>query len=157
MLKKTENLESFKNAANEYCFQFVELRKKRILDQIHQLETSLNSETKSSAGDKHETGRAMIQLEREKLGNQLSQIEKTQRLLYKVPINRNTQSVGLGNLVITDLHSYYIAISAGELKLKDRSIFCISAATPIGQLVLGKSVGEVFQFNGKQATIMAIY
>jgi len=84
-LKKIEEFDTLKNEAYNYCGQFVAERLGRIQRQIKELETALTSETKSSAGDKHETGRAMIQLEREKLGQQLSELEKTQQLLSKVP------------------------------------------------------------------------
>ena len=50
----------------------LEIRKAEIL-------LALESESKSSAGDKHETGRAMIQLEREKLGEQIKKAEKIER------------------------------------------------------------------------------
>ncbi|MGB3142624.1 MAG: 3-oxoacyl-ACP synthase [Maribacter sp.] len=155
-MKTTKNLESLKRDAYDYCFQFVSRKLDRIQVQIRELEQALTSETKSSAGDKHETGRAMIQLEREKLGQQLSELEKTQKLLSKVPRDRDTQTVGLGNLVITDAFNYYISISAGEFKHEGKAIYCISAATPIGQLLMGKSVGETFTFNGKTTSIVTI-
>ena len=47
----------------------IEVYKKGILD----AQNGLQSESKSSAGDKHETGRAMLQLEAEKLGKQLQE------------------------------------------------------------------------------------
>lgn len=125
--------------------------------QISELEQALTSETKSSAGDKHETGRAMIQLEREKLGHQLSELEKTQQLLLKVPTGRNTQIVGLGSLVKTDTCCYYIAISAGGFNHEGIPVYSISAATPIGQLIMGKSIGFAFHFNGNNATIRSIH
>ncbi len=102
-MKKTEEFKQAKIAAYEYCVQFIDERLKRAQLQIKELEDALTSETKSSAGDKHETGRAMIQLEREKLGQQLAELEKTQQLLSKVPRDRDTRTVGLGNLVITDV------------------------------------------------------
>jgi transcription elongation GreA/GreB family factor len=155
-LKKIEEFDTLKNEAYNYCGQFVSERLGRIQSQIKELETALTSETKSSAGDKHETGRAMIQLEREKLGQQLSELEKTQQLLSKVPKDRKSQLVGLGNLVITDSFTYYIAISAGEYKNSKNSVYCISAATPIGKLIYGKAVGDTFHFNGKTSTILTI-
>jgi transcription elongation GreA/GreB family factor len=155
-LKKIEEFDTLKNEAYNYCGQFVSERLGRIQSQIKELETALTSETKSSAGDKHETGRAMIQLEREKLGQQLSELEKTQQLLSKVPKDRKSQLVGLGNLVITDSFAYYIAISAGEYKNSKNSVYCISAATPIGKLIYGKAVGDTFHFNGKTSTILTI-
>lgn len=157
MLKKNEDFEQLKIAAYDHCFQFVADRLKRIQLQISELESALTSETKSSAGDKHETGRAMIQLEREKLGQQLAELEKTQQLLSKVPRERDTTTVGLGNLVITDAFSYYIAISAGECKYQGKSVYCISAATPIGQLVMGMSEGHTIHFKGRTTSILTIH
>jgi transcription elongation GreA/GreB family factor len=155
-LKKIEEIETLKKEVYNYCGQFVTDRLGRIQSQIKGLETALTSETKSSAGDKHETGRAMIQLEREKLGQQLSELEKTQQIFSKVPKDRSTQQVGLGNLVITDSFTYYIAISAGEYKNSTNSVFCISAATPIGKLIYGMAIGDTFNFNGKTSTILTI-
>tara|TARA_R110002126_G_scaffold990_1_gene5769 strand:+ start:4328 stop:4798 length:471 start_codon:yes stop_codon:yes gene_type:complete len=155
-LKETESFNILKKDAYHFCERFVNDRLTRIQKQIKELEAALSSETKSSAGDKHETGRAMIQLEREKLGQQLAELEKTQQLLSKVPKERKAQTVGLGSLVITNTFIYYIAISAGEFKIEPKSVYCISAATPIGKLVFGKAVGDVFSFNGNSLTIVSI-
>lgn len=45
---------------------------KQLLDEVTE---AVNNETKSSVGDKHETSRAMMQLEQEKLGKQLLEAE----------------------------------------------------------------------------------
>lgn len=156
-MKNIENFEFLKKQAYEYCLIHVKQRTERILKQITELETALTSETKSSAGDKHETGRAMIQLEREKLGQQLAEVEKTQQLLRKVPTTNNASTVSLGNLVITNVFNYYIAISAGEYKGEDKSVYCISMGTPIGHLLKGKSVHDVISFNGKPIKILSIH
>ena len=58
------------------CIDFIEDRLETIQRTINDIQGSLTSETKSSAGDKHETGRAMLQLEREKSGVQLNEIQK---------------------------------------------------------------------------------
>lgn len=156
-MKKTDDFNNIKKVAYAHCVQFVEERLKRIQLQISELEHALTSETKSSAGDKHETGRAMIQLEREKCGQQLSEVEKTKQLLSKVPKNRNTQTVGLGSLVKIDICFYYIAISAGTFNHEGTPVYCISASTPIGQLLMGKSPGSHFHFNGKTHSVQGIY
>ena len=70
---------NLKQQLYQYCWTFIEDRFKTIQNNIEELQKALNSETKSSAGDKHETGRAMLQLDREKLGLQLAEINKIKK------------------------------------------------------------------------------
>lgn len=140
----------------DFCKFFVSERITRIQNQISEIQVSLASETKSSAGDKHETGRAMLQLEREKLGQQLSAAEKMHQTLSKVPLKINLDRICLGSWVKTTNAQYFLAVSAGEYKEANTSTYCISAATPIGQLLFGKSVGDTFFFNGKNIKIIEI-
>lgn len=145
-----------KEQAYRFCEQYIFGRLQRIKDTIQELQASLGSETKSSAGDKHETGRAMLQLEREKLGQQLLEAEKTLELLKKVNATKPTSVVSLGSLVSTTMGIYYIAISAGKFDNLGAIIYCISAITPIGKVLISKSEGDSFKFNGKEHKILKI-
>ncbi|KPM30826.1 Hypothetical protein I595_2803 [Croceitalea dokdonensis DOKDO 023] len=145
-----------KKALYQFCQGYINSRINRIQGQIAEVILSLTSESKSTAGDKHETGRAMLQLEREKLGQQLLEAEKMQQLLHKVPLKSNAEKVSLGTLVITDKTSYYIAISAGKFEEEEVIIFCISPNAPIAKVLLGKSVNETVNFNGIASKIMEI-
>ena len=140
----------------EFCKQSIDGRIARIQNNIENIQVALTSEEKSSAGDKHETGRAMLQLEREKLGAQLAEAEKAKRILVKVPVSKNSEHIALGSFVKTGQANYYIAISAGECKIENTSVFCISAATPIGRLLLGKSQGDTISFRNKEIAILNI-
>lgn len=131
------------NTCKEYVYQ--RLHKLRV--QVKSLEESLNSETKSSAGDKHETGRAMVQLEREKTGKQLFEAEKIEKLISKVNIENTSEVIKLGSLVITSQVNYFIAISAGKVEIENVSYYAIAPDTPIGKLLLGKKVEEEVIFN----------
>jgi transcription elongation GreA/GreB family factor len=144
-----ENLYSF-------CENYVEDRLKRIKQNIQEIKESLDSETKSSAGDKHETGRAMLQLEREKMGLQLHEAEKMAVILSRISITNRARTVVLGSLVTTSKEEYFLAVSAGEYKNEDESIFCISGGTPIGQLLLGKTIGDVVSHNDEKIRIKKI-
>ncbi len=143
-----------KKNAHCFCTRYVEDRLQRIKTNIGAVQEALSSETKSSAGDKHETGRAMLQLEREKLGVQLAEAEIMERSLARVTLQKQSETIGLGSLVKTSKDIYYLAISAGELKVDGLSIFCISVATPIGQLLLGKKIGDLVFFNKEQVEIL---
>ncbi len=140
----------------QFCEQFVKERLTRIQQNIEQIQESLSSETKSSAGDKHETGRAMLQLEREKLGQQLQEVEKMAVILSRISITSKARTIVLGSWVKTSKSDYFLAVSAGEFKTEDQPIFCISRGTPIGQLLLGKSIGDVVSFNGDKIRITKI-
>lgn len=146
-----------KEKVYQFCEDYILGRLQRIKINIEEINTSLNSETKSSAGDKHETGRAMLQLEREKLGQQLLEAEKTAVLLRRVNASKQSDTVILGSLVKTTNANYYIAISAGKFEDNNTTVFCISANTPIGKLLMGKHVGATFQFNNKEYKILEVH
>jgi len=145
-----------KEALYNHCLEFVDHRLQTVQNTIKEIQESLLSETKSSAGDKHETGRAMLQLEREKAGHQLAEIQKIKQNLFKIKIEKVTAVVGLGTVVYTNQADYFIAISAGEIKLEDGVFYAISPITPIGQLLLGKTVGDAIVFRDLNVTIRKI-
>lgn len=138
------------------CQSFVNSRFQAIQKTIDEIQESLTSETKSSAGDKHETGRALLQLEREKAGHQLSEIEKLNQLLSKIDITKSSQIIGVGSAVFTTQANYFMAISAGEIKVQDQSFYAISANTPIGKLLLNKQEGSQIQFRDQKFTIIKV-
>lgn len=139
-----------------FCETFVSDRIARIEKGMVDIQEALTSETKSSAGDKHETGRAMLHLEREKLGNQLAKAEAMKQVMAKVRLQENRETIGLGSCVTTSKGNYFLAISAGAFTKKNHSIFCISVGTPIGKLLLGKSIGDSIVFNGEKIGILKI-
>jgi len=138
------------------CLEFINNRLLTVTTTISDIQNSLQSETKSSAGDKHETGRAMLQLEREKAGNQLAEIEKQKEILQNINTESKHQRVAFGSVVFTSKANYFIAISAGEISLKDCKIYAISVATPMAQLLLSKMVGDTVQFRDDVFTITKI-
>lgn len=145
-----------KQSLYNFCRDYVDNRIDRIQKNISDIHDSLYSETKSSAGDKHETGRAMLQLEREKLGQQLSDAEKMKQVLSKVSTAVLSENVVIGSWVRTSKANFYLAISAGQFTQGDVKVFCISAGTPMGQLLLGKSVGDSIFFNGAEIEILNV-
>lgn len=138
------------------CQQFLDNRLQAIQKTISEIQESLTSETKSSAGDKHETGRAMLQLEREKAGQQLAEIQKTSQILSKIDVSKTSKNIVLGSVVFTTNANYYFAISAGEVIFEDQKFYAISAKTPIAQELLGKTIDEQITFRKQSFTIINI-
>ena len=138
------------------CKVFIDDRLQVVLDRIANIQESLKSETKSSAGDKHETGRAMLQLEREKAGNQLADIQKQQELFSRVIIDASSEVARLGSIVTTNKGVYFLAISVGAIEIGTKRYYAISTSSPIGKVLLGKKNGEEFSFNGITQQIQEI-
>ena len=62
----------------------------------------------------------------------------------------------LGSLIITDKANYFLAISAGEIRIENTTYYAISPSSPIGQLLLGRQLGDTINFT-KEMLIKAIY
>lgn len=137
------------------CFHFVENKHATISKSIASNKNDLFSETKSSAGDKHETGRAMIQLEMEKAGQQLAEVNLMQEVLNKIIIENTLNVVCLGSLIKTTKGTYFLAISVGIVAVEQQDYFVVSAKSPIGKQLLGSKINEIIPFN--QAKILEIY
>ena len=138
------------------CFAHVNSRLQTIEKTIQSNQKALSSETKSSAGDKHETGRAMLQLEMEKAGQQLISIQQMKETLAKIDVVKDSNLARLGSLIETNLGSYFLSISAGKLKTEVTTVFAISTSSPIGKVLLGKKTGDVLSWNGKEINIQKI-
>ncbi len=150
------NTEDIKQKLLDECKIYVQQRLQRIQSTIEGIQESLTSETKSTAGDKHETGRAMLQLEREKAGKQLAEVQKLQEIVHKIDIASVSERVHLGSLVKTTRGNYFISISVGQIKIDGQMYFAVAANSPIGRLFLGKTVGDQVTFNQNNFKIINI-
>ena len=117
---------------------------------------ALENESKSSAGDKHETGRAMLHLEMEKASQQIAVVSAMQEVLEKIDFSKTTGQVRLGSLIISSRGNYYLSISAGLVKIGLEEYFAVSRSSPIGKLLLGKKIGSVINLAEKQITILDV-
>ncbi|MGB8703910.1 MAG: transcription elongation factor [Gillisia sp.] len=120
------------------------------------LESDLGNETKSSAGDKYETGREMINAEWNKLSVQFSEFKKLEAILKMAKSRKCSKNIQLGSLVTTTVANYFICIPAGQLQLKNEKFYAVGVTSPIGQLLLNKMEGDNFIFKGKQVKILGV-
>lgn len=117
---------------------------------------SRDNETKSSVGDKYETGRTLMQQEVEKNRVLLRKTEKFKNELNKINLIRSHEKVEFGSLVRTDQNNYFIISALGKMDVANETFFCISLASPIGKALHNKKAGETFLFQGKNITITNI-
>lgn len=126
----------------------VSAKYQRIQAEFDALQESLMTETKSSAGDKHETGRAMTQLEQEKLSHQLTETRKSLEGLRKIDPAETFKTIEFGSLVETSRGYFFVSVGIGQLQIEETTVFCVTAGSPIGQQLLRKKKGESIQLNG---------
>ena len=117
---------------------------------------SRDSDTKSSAGDKYETGREMMQREMEKLSASIDTYQKQLITMQHILGPTSNEQIGLGHLVETNVETYYIAIGLGAISGSFGTIYAISAESPLGGLMLGKRVGENIELRGRNIIIKQI-
>lgn len=140
----------------QHCQNQVGVRFSKIKQTIAGIEESLFDESKSSAGDKHETARAMLQIDRENAGRQLQEIEKINQLLKKIDIKATSDYARLGSLINTDKFNYFISISIGTVTIDTAEFLCVALNSPVGQLLSGKRKGETFTLNGTNYKIKKV-
>lgn len=140
----------------ESCQKLVDDRIKIVKEAIQSAQESANAETKSTAGDKHDTSRAMMQLEVEQKSKQLSEAEKLQQILAKFNPDSGKGCVGVGSLVITNTANYYISVSVGKIEIDGVIYFAVSPISPVAQALLGKKKGDDFTLNGAKNAIKEV-
>lgn len=145
-----------KKELHQACLAVLQTRIDRIRQAVEEIQAAANEETKSSAGDKFETGRAMMQQEKDKMAHQLAlNISWKNQLALLNPAETKT-AVGLGSLVITQEGQYYLSIPLGKLKLAGQTYFAISLASPIGKALLNKKAGDEIVFQKRKISILRL-
>ncbi|TBW27182.1 transcription elongation factor [Gramella sp. KN1008] len=138
------------------CRNFLQLKIDVLEKGLNGLKEDLENESKSSAGDKYETGREMINIEWNKLSAQLNEYEKLGNILKRIENHKPSGEVRLGSIVRTRLANYFISIPAGEISTQDNKFFAVGIQAPVAQKLLGKQEGDHFEMNGKTFRINTV-
>jgi hypothetical protein len=137
--------------------ELIEKRLHELERQFSELQQALLSDTKSSAGDKHETSRAMTQLEQEKLGKQLHELNQLRSTFLRINSNDQFDTIQIGNLIMTTEGWYYLCVPLGKVTIDERlTLFCLSPLSPLGNLLIGKKAGEKLTFNSREIEIQSV-
>jgi hypothetical protein len=123
---------------------------------MQELITHAANDSKSSAGDKHETGRAMMQQAQEQLGKQLQEAEMKRASLARIQTLPTTEAIGEGSLVMTNENTLLLAAPLGKIQFEEKEVFVISMQSPLAQALKGKKSGESISFQQKQINILNV-
>ena len=145
-----------KKELHQACLAELQTRIDRIRLAVEEIQAAANEETKSSAGDKFETGRAMMQQEKDKMAHQLAINISWKNQLNLLNPAETKEVVAIGSLVITQEGKYYLSIPLGKLKLSGQTYFAISLASPIGKALLNKKAGDEIVFQQRKISILRV-
>ncbi|NCU02364.1 MAG: hypothetical protein GXC73_00110, partial [Chitinophagaceae bacterium] len=138
---------TLKEKIYQTCVAIVQQKIEVIQKNLHDLSDSAGNETKRTAGDKHETALAMLQIEQENNNRQLNELLQQKAVLEKLDATLQTELVVRGSLVYTNKGVFYISLGLGKLKVEDETVFAVSPDAPLGKLLLMKKAGDALQFN----------
>lgn len=138
------------------AMELVQSKIERLQLEINELKESNASNTKSTAGDKHETGRAMVHLEMEKLGNQLAIEQKVLHDLNQIQSAQSHGNITKGSLVTTNKGVYLLGAAVGKFNSKGQMVFGISMESPLAKVLVSKSVDDVVELNGNRFEVKEV-
>ena len=146
-------MSELKEQLHNLCTAYIAQREQQIAQAIADARDAAANDTKSSAGDKYETGREMMQQEIDLNLARLAELQKQKTALAHIAANDAKDLVVPGAVVTTNNGAFYIAIGAGPLKPDGNTYYAISPASPVGSAMAGQKAGHTFQLNGKRFVI----
>jgi hypothetical protein len=125
----------------------------RVKYMLEELSEAIKNEGKSSAGDKHETGIAMLHLEVEKNSKVLTSLLDEEHLINNLVTNRSYTTVAKGALIKAGEHYFFVGPGLGIQEINGVKVILVSDSSPIGKLMMGKKKGESFRFGNAEVFI----
>lgn len=140
----------------QLCLTDIDERIAVLRASIAEARDAQQNDTKSSAGDKFETTREMMTQQIETLSKQLSEVETQRHQLLSLPTVTPAAQIQAGSVVYTDVANFYISVSVGTKRLNSDEFICLSSSSPLGKLLLGKTINSEISFNQKNYKVIAI-
>jgi len=139
------------------CLKIVLNKLQDLQSAINEAQMAANNETKSTAGDKHDTAKAHAQNETERLGMQMAQFLSMQQGLMRLPLEDH-EKIQVGSYVESNRGNFYISAALGKVKTEQNEFFAISLNAPVGQLLFQKAKGEHIMLpNGEICVIVNVF
>lgn len=134
-----------------------------VIDKIISLESILNelnesakNETKSTAGDKHETALVMLQIEQENTRKKLAEAFEQKTQLERIDIHKKSDSIIKGSLIKTDKGYFFLSLGLGKIIIEETTITALSIQSPLGTQLIGLKIQQSAAINNVQYIIRNI-
>ncbi|PHK18897.1 hypothetical protein VF12_39240 [Nostoc linckia z15] len=125
-------------------------------DMVAALTEGAANDAKGSAGDKHETALSMMHLEQEKLNQKIAEFLEQKAVLDRINADEQHDRVVLGSLVVANGHNLFVSAALPKIVFEGKTVLALSPQSPLGAMMMGKTVGERFEVNGTEYQIQHI-
>lgn len=149
-------MQEIKNALLDNCIQYVKERINTAESALEDNRAGLELDSKSSAGDKYETSREIVQQEVIRNELLLTEARTMEAVLSRINVDNSFTTIQNGSLAITNHGNFFFAIAVGKVEINEQDYFIISISSPLGQAFKDKQVGDKVVFNGKNYHIKAV-
>ncbi len=130
---------------------------KALREELEALATSAASETKSTAGDKHETALAMLQIEQENKRRQLKEWQEQMAVFNRIDPSIVSADVRIGSLVVTDQGRFFICVALGKAMVEGQQVYALSPASPLGKQLAGAKEQDTIAMNERLYKIISLH
>jgi transcription elongation GreA/GreB family factor len=139
--------------------QYVQLINQKIaqLEQVlADLKESGANETKSTAGDKHETALAMLQIEQANKRAQLQELQEQKAALNKINPTLIPAVIVAGSLIKTNKGYFFMSTALGKIIFEEQTVIALSPQSPLGKKLMGNTAGDTATINNMEYLIEQI-
>ncbi len=140
----------------DHYLQLIDEKVKMLQQVLADLKESGSNETKSTAGDKHETALAMLQIEQANKRAQLQEVLNQKTALEKIDPAITANMVVNGSLIKTNRGWLFVSIAAGKATIADIHVIALSPQSPLGQKLMGLKVKDAAEINNMEYVIEII-
>ncbi len=140
-------MQDFKLKILNYYKQQTQDRIDAFRDMIAALTEDASNDAKGSAGDKHETALSMMHLEQEKLNGKLAEFLQQKALLDKIDPEAKPAKVALGSVVKANDMYLFVSAALPKISIDGTSVIALSPQSPLGNKIMGMSLGDAFEIG----------
>ncbi len=144
-----------KQGLAKQSLELIALEIKGLEVQLDALQEANHNATKSSAGDKYETERELLNQSRGVLENQLHRLIRLESQIRTLKIETNERVVP-GALVKLDMGMIWVSVAFGKVSYHGIDYQLVSADAPLVQAITGLGKGDSGHFNGNKVAIREI-
>ena len=147
---------NFKQKVHQHYYQLIINKIDLLNNELNDLRESSRNETKSSAGDKYETTRAMLQLEQDKTNKQLKEAQEQKAIFEQIDGSIISNQVIKGSLVKTGKGYLFVSIALGKAIVDGITVIALSPQSPLGMKLMGLKANDSAEINGQQYLIETV-